>query len=71
MDFQNTFLEQAWDDLLSRDNRRICKRFASLDPESQKTVLEHLNKMASEDGWHPEQALSAQAALQALKERKD
>lgn len=69
MDFQASFLEQAWDDLLSRDAKRVIDRFLLLDIESQKTVLDHLNKMASEEGWHPEQVISANAALKALNER--
>jgi hypothetical protein len=61
-----TFLEKTWDALLSRDAQRITKTFASLDQESQHIVLEHLKKMVSEDGWHPDQVLSAKAALQAI-----
>jgi hypothetical protein len=66
MFLQDSFLEKAWDDLLSRDTNRILTRFASLDAGSQKTVLEHLNRMAVESGWHPEQVLSAKTALLAL-----
>ena len=63
------FLEKAWDDLLSRDPDRIVNRYDSLDTESRKTVLAHLQKMVSEDGWHPEQVASAQSALVAITER--
>ncbi|MRR29061.1 hypothetical protein EG834_01700 [bacterium] len=61
-----TFLEQAWDDLLSREPERIESRFKSLDEKSQKTVIEHLNAMANESGWHPVQVISAQKALNTL-----
>jgi len=63
---QEAFLEKVWDDLLSRETDRIITRFLSLDPGSQKTVLEHLQKMVSETDWHPEQVTSAKTALQAI-----
>ncbi|MBA4385865.1 MAG: hypothetical protein C0410_14095 [Anaerolinea sp.] len=63
---QETFLEQAWDDLLSREPKRIATRFKSLDPKSQKVVIEHLNAMVTESGWHPVQVISAQKALEIL-----
>lgn len=60
------FLEKTWDALLSREPQKIQETFKQLDPESQRVVIDHLKKMASEDGWHPEQVLSARAALDAL-----
>jgi hypothetical protein len=68
---QDSFLEKAWDDLLSRDTDRIKSRFRALDPQSQKTVMEHLQKMVSESGWHPEQVVSATFALQTLSTKSD
>ena len=59
-------IEDLWEQLLSSDPERIRKAFSELDPISQKSVLEHLNKMAVEEGWHPAQRASARAALQAL-----
>jgi hypothetical protein len=70
MPLQDTFLEKAWDDLLSRRPEKIRSRFDSLDKESQKTVLSHLQKMVHEEGWHPEQVKSAQAALETLTETR-
>jgi hypothetical protein len=61
-----TFLEKAWDDLLSREPDRIESRFQSLDEKSQKVVLEHLNLMVTDEGWHPVQVISAQKALETL-----
>ena len=61
-----TFLEQAWDDLLSREPKRIESRFKSLESKSQKAVIEHLNAMVTESGWHPVQVISAQKALNTL-----
>lgn len=61
-------LENLWVRLLSRDPDQVREIFATLDPESRKAVLDHLQHMADEDGWHPEQCLSAQQALEALRE---
>lgn len=71
MEFFSTYLEKAWDDLLSRDAGRVREHFFSLDGESQKTVMAHLKKMVTEDGWHIEQKTSAAAALQALIEWRE
>jgi len=59
-------LELFWDHILSRQPGLIRTAFASLDKPSQNEVLAHLQRMASEEGWHPEQVNSAQAALAAL-----
>ncbi len=59
-------LEKLWDQLLSRSPERIRSAFASLDEPSQQAVIAHLQRMASEAGWHPEQVISARAALDAL-----
>jgi hypothetical protein len=59
-------IEEVWEQLLSRNPERIRKAYSELDPKSQKSVLEHLKKMVIEEGWHPAQRASAQAALQAL-----
>jgi len=63
---EETFLEKAWDDLLSQEPERIESRFKSLDAKSQKVVIDHLNKMVSESGWHPAQIASAKRALEIL-----
>lgn len=62
------FLETTWDHLLSRDPSLIRLAYASLDEESQQVVLDHLHKMTSEPDWHPEQVLSANIALSAIRE---
>jgi hypothetical protein len=59
--------ETLWESLLSRQPEQVRAAFNSLDPGGQKLVLEHLQRMTGEDGWHPEQRLSAQAALDALR----
>jgi hypothetical protein len=58
--------EDLWDQLLSRQTVQVQAAFASLTPEEQNTVVAHLTRILEEPGWHPEQRLSARAALQAL-----
>ena len=59
-------LEHLWDQLLSRKPEQIRAAYARLSPDEQASVLRHLERMASEPGWHPEQVLSARTALRAL-----
>ncbi|MHB8088073.1 MAG: hypothetical protein ACYDH2_07450 [Anaerolineaceae bacterium] len=63
---EETFLEKAWDDLLSQESKRIESRFKSLDDNSQKVVIEHLQNMVTDSGWHPMQVISAQKALETI-----
>jgi hypothetical protein len=63
---EETFLEKAWDDLLSQEPELIEARFKSLDSKSQNVVLEHLHTMVTDSGWHPVQVISAQKALDTL-----
>jgi hypothetical protein len=65
----NDFLENLWDNLLSRESEKVCAAFAALDAAEQQSVYAHIERMASEPGWHPEQQLSARAALDALIKR--
>ncbi len=58
--------EHLWEFMLSRQADQIRAAFTSLTPEEQAAVLAHLTRMAQESGWHPEQRLSAQVALQTL-----
>ena len=61
-------IEDLWDALLSRQRELVRVAFSSLDEERKAAVITHLQRMASEPDWHPEQRLSAQAALNALKD---
>jgi hypothetical protein len=61
-------LESLWDALLSRKTELIRQIFNTLEKSEQQSILTHLQRMTSEPGWHPEQAASARAALEALKE---
>jgi len=62
------FLEKFWGEMLSRDTQSIRAAFNPLNTQDRKTVIEHLNRMVTEDGWHAEQRASAQAALDVIKD---
>jgi hypothetical protein len=62
-------LEILWNALLSRQPDVIREVYYGLDDASRREVLAHLKVMATEEGWHPEQVISAQAALAALENR--
>lgn len=66
VDHHSPALEDLWDQLLSRRAERVLAGYASLTSAEQKAVVVHLQRMASEPGWHPEQRASARAALAAL-----
>ena len=59
-------LEDLWDALLSREPGQVRKAFAGLDEGERLAVRAHLQRMATQPGWHREQRISAQAALEAL-----
>lgn len=62
------YLEKLWDNILSRDPQVILAAFKPLNQHDRQVVLDHLNRMLNEVGWHSEQRESAQAALHALEE---
>jgi hypothetical protein len=59
-------IEEFWNDILSRNAERTLKAFSTLNVNEQQSIYIHLQRMASEPGWHIEQVLSAQAALRVL-----
>ena len=61
-------IEEIWDQVLSRDPESIQKAFSVLDRIDRRSLTVHLQKMAKESGWQPEQRKSAQIALDAIKE---
>lgn len=67
MDDASNYLEGLWSNLLSQQPETIRSAFASLDSSSRKTVITHLQRMAKDPGWQPEQRASARDALRALK----
>jgi len=58
--------ETLWEKILSREERQIRQAVCGLSPQEVRRVLQHLQAMLSEEGWHPEQQRSAQAALDVL-----
>lgn len=62
-------IEALWEDLLSRQEALIHQAFNQLDFQEQRAILNHLSRMVSEPGWHPEQVASARAAIKALKDK--
>jgi hypothetical protein len=63
--------EDLWDNLLSRNPKRIWESFDALDVDQQQAVQEHLERMIHEPGWQPEQRISAQTALDAITNLND
>jgi hypothetical protein len=59
-------LAQLWDRILSREPETVRAAFAALSAVEAEAVRTHLQRMVSEPDWHPEQRVSAQAALTAL-----
>jgi hypothetical protein len=59
-------LEALWDRLLSGEPELVRQAFVGLDPDERQAVLAHLERMAGEPGWQPEQRASARAALAVL-----
>lgn len=59
-------IEDFWEEILSRQSERIQAAFVPLSTEEKAAVLEHLKRMTSEPGWHPEQIASATKALEIL-----
>jgi hypothetical protein len=62
--------DDLWDAILSREPERIMETWNRLNREEQTSVLEHLERMTSEDGWHPEQVISARVALEVVRKTR-
>jgi hypothetical protein len=58
--------EIVWESILSRDPAQVRKAYLDLDAETRRAVSAHLRVMAGEEGWHPEQVISALAALEVI-----
>jgi hypothetical protein len=59
-------LEIFWDAILSRQPDQIRAAYSRLDAGERLELIAHLQRMAGEPGWHPEQRKSAQAALETI-----
>ena len=60
-------LDELWADLLSGDAGRIRRAWNRLRVDERQAVLEHLARMADQEGWHPSQRASAATALQVIR----
>lgn len=58
--------ENPWEDILSRNPEKIKTAYGNLSEEEQKDVSSHLKKMSTESGWHKEQKISADTALEVI-----
>jgi hypothetical protein len=63
-------IEEIWDHLLSRDSVLIVTAFNQLSRSEKLRVIDHLQKMAREDGWQPVQQTSARTALVVIEKTK-
>lgn len=59
-------IQYTWEALLSRQPEQVLSAYQHATPAEQAAILIHLQRMTSEDGWQPEQKLSAQIALQVI-----
>ena len=62
----NRDIEALWDELLSRQPERIKAAYRLLSQPEREAVFDHLGRMTNDEGWQPEQRLSARIALRAL-----
>jgi hypothetical protein len=62
------YLEHIWDGILSEEENKILETFQELSNADKDTVVSHLKKMTTEEGWLPVQIQSAGTALTILRE---
>ena len=65
------YLERIWDGILSEDENKILDTFQELSKADKDTVIKHLKKMTTEEGWLPVQIKSASKALDVLKQNQE
>lgn len=58
--------DDIWGAILSRNETEIIQARKLLTEEEIKAVLDHLQRMVSEEGWHPGQVESATIAINIL-----
>lgn len=58
--------EEFWGSILSEDKLKITRILNSIDSAEIRLVINHLEKMNTEDGWHPAQKKSAAFALDII-----
>lgn len=62
----NDDLELFWADLLSEEADRVVAAWITLDEGEQSSILVHLRRMTSEDGYAESQVAAAQTALHII-----
>ncbi len=65
------WLEEFWGDMLSEESLRIMAAWLTLDDESRQPVRDHLQRMATEDGWAEGQREAAKTALSVIEPESD
>ena len=58
--------DDLWGSLLSRQPSVIRRVFIALDLASRQVVINHMEIMATQPGWQPQQIESAKFALEVL-----
>ena len=58
--------EDLWSAMLSEEKGKINNILLILSPSEVEFVFNHLNKITTEDGWHPSQQRSAAFALDIM-----
>lgn len=66
----NGWLEQFWNDILSRDQDKIRSAYRSVSEAERRDCLAHLRVMVIDPEYHEAQRESAQAALDVLAAEK-
>jgi hypothetical protein len=61
-------IEEVWEALLSENPAAIRKLWMDLTDDEALAVLEHLKRMASEEGWQPAQKQAAETALRVIRD---
>jgi hypothetical protein len=64
-------LEEFWNDILGEEPLRVVAAWLTLDLVDQAVVRDHLNRMATEDGWTEGQQQAARTALRAIADDAD
>lgn len=59
-------LEGFWENILSRDKELVQSTINKVSNDEKNQIIYHLQKMASEPGWHEEQIKSAKYALDVI-----
>jgi hypothetical protein len=58
--------EDFWGNILSRDADLIRPEIDRVSNDERTRIINHLQKMVSEPGWHEEQKISARYALDVI-----